>query len=418
MAETPSPSPAPRPAPSEEELRALGAWVVDEALAGIRLDLLLEGYCERLVALGVRLGRGNMGFGWLHPMFGAVSITWTPAEGLTRDRFARGGNRDAWNKSAPKAMIDEGLTYRRYRLESGEGTERFEQLQRLSAAGLSDYVMMLAPFTRADIGYERGDGMFCSWSCDAPGGFTDAEIASLDRLFTRLALAVKAIVREETARNVLSAYLGSGAGQRVLDGFIQLGDGERISAVLWYSDLRGSTSLADGLPEAAFIDHLNRYFACAAGAVLDHGGEVLRFIGDAVLAIFPTDGTGGAERAARLAVAAAHDACGRVDRANAERAEDVPEIAFGLALHVGEVMYGNIGVPERLEFSVIGRAANEVARLEGLSKTLGHRVLASDALRAIAPTSARWENLGPHHFRGVQRPQTVWALSQAEGAAS
>ncbi len=416
MAESPPPSPASRPAPSEEGVRATGAWVVDEALAGIRLDLLLEGFCERLVGLGVRLGRGNMGFGWLHPMFGAMAITWTPEEGLIRDRFVRGGSKEVWNKSAPKAMIDEQITYRRYRLEIGEGLNRFEQLQRLADNGYTDYVMMLAPFTRGDPGYERGDGMFCSWTCDAPGGFTEAELATLDRLFPRLALAIKAIIREETARNVLSAYLGSGAGQRVLDGFIQLGDGERISAVLWYSDLRGSTPLADSLPEPAFLDHLNRYFACSAGAVLDHGGEVLRFIGDAVLAIFPTDGTGGAERAARLAVAAAQDACARVDRTNAERADDVPEIAFGLALHVGEVMYGNIGVPERLEFSVIGRAANEVARLEGLSKTLGHRVLASDALRAIAPTSAQWENLGPQHFRGVQRPQTVWALSQAEAS--
>ncbi|MCR9221853.1 MAG: adenylate/guanylate cyclase domain-containing protein [Alphaproteobacteria bacterium] len=402
----------PRPPPSEEDVRALGAWLVEQTLRDAAIDRLLEGFCERLNAIGAPLMRGHMAFGWLHPMFGSMSITWTAASGLTRDRHLRNVETPGWLASAPKALLESGEPRRRYRLDAGEGTNQFEQLRTLADAGATDYYLMLAAFQDTASAQAKRDGLIASWTSDAPGGFTDAEIAVIERLFPRLALGVKAAVREETALSVVSAYLGAGAGRRVLDGAIQLGQGERIAAALWYSDLRGSTRLADEIAPDAFLAHLNRYFACTAGAVLDHGGEVLRFVGDAVLAIFPTEGPGGAERAVRLAAAAARDARTRAEQANAEAPADAPKIAFGLGLHLGEVLFGNIGVPERVEFSVIGAAANEVARLESLTKELGRDVLASDAFRAQAPASSAgaWTSLGPQHFRGVKRPQTVWAL--------
>ncbi|MEQ8604088.1 MAG: adenylate/guanylate cyclase domain-containing protein [Marivibrio sp.] len=397
-----------RPPPAEEAVRELGAWLVDQTIHGAAIDRLLEGFCERLNALGVPLLRGHLSFGWLHPMVGSISITWSRDAGLTRDRHPRGEVTEEWLASPPKALMDSGGDFARYRLEEGEGVERFEHLADLEAQGASDYVLTLTAFRDRKAALETRDGLIASWSCDAPGGFTDAEIAVLKRLMPRLALGVKAAVREEAARNVLSAYLGASAGQRVLDGKIRLGDGDEISAVLWFSDMRGSTALADAMAPSDFLALLNRYFDCTAGAVLDHGGEVLRFVGDAVLAIFPTDGPGGGERAGRLAMAAAEEAFARARRLNEAREPDAPEIAFGLALHVGDVLYGNIGVPERVEFSVIGAAANEVARLEQLTKEEGRPVIASDAFHALAPPREGWENLGPRHFRGVRRPQTVW----------
>ena len=400
--------PPARPPPAEEAVRALGAWLVDQTIHGAAIDRLLEGFCERLNALGAPLMRGHLSFGWLHPMVGSISITWSQEAGLTRDRHPRGEVTEEWLTSPPKALMDSGGDFARYRLEAGEGPDRFEHLADLAEQGGSDYVLMLTAFRDRAAALETRDGLIASWTCGAPGGFTEAELDVLKRLMPRLALGVKAAIREEAARNVLSAYLGAGAGQRVLDGKIRLGDGDQISAVLWFSDMRGSTSLADEMAPTDFLTLLNRYFDCTAGAVLDHGGEVLRFVGDAVLAIFPTDGPGGGERAARLAMAAADDAFARARRLNDARADGAPEVRFGLALHVGEVLYGNIGVPERVEFSVIGAAANEVARLEQLTKAEGRPIIASDAFHALAPPRGDWENLGHRHFRGVRRPQTVW----------
>ena len=182
---------------------------------------------------------------------------------------------------------------------------------------------------------------------------------------------------------------------------------------IWYSDLRGSTPLAEGLSGPKFLALLNGYFECTAGAVLDHGGEVLRYIGDAVLAIFQVDGPGGDARAARMALAAAQDAQVRLARLNRSRADGGEDpIDFGLALHVGEVMFGNVGVPERIDFTVIGPAVNEVARLEGLTKTLGRRIVVSNAFSRLLPLD--WEALGETTLRGVGSGRRVYAPPAAE----
>ena len=193
----------------------------------------------------------------------------------------------------------------------------------------------------------------------------------------------------------------------MLDGQIRRGDGERIHAVIWYSDMRDSTRLADRLDPHVFIERLNRYFECTAGAVIAGGGEVLRFVGDAVLAIFPIRAGGDdARTASERALAAARDAESRLARANEGLAAQGEEpIEFGLGLHVGDVMYGNIGVPERLEFSVIGPAANEVARIEDLTKTLGRRVLVSEA----------FANAAGHALRAAGRASAAGGRRAGEG---
>jgi adenylate cyclase len=200
---------------------------------------------------------------------------------------------------------------------------------------------------------------------------------------------------------------------RVLAGQIQRGDGETIHAVIWYSDLRGSTPMADALPRDDYIRTLNDYFECAGGAVLAHDGEILAFIGDAVLAIFPVDETPEATtRACERALAACREAQSRLAAVNLRRREaGEDQLKFGLALHLGDVLFGNIGLPERVSFSVIGSTVNEVARLEALTKELGRQVLATGAF--AGHTSIVWDNLGRHQLRGVGAPLEV--LSPAEG---
>ena len=200
------------------------------------------------------------------------------------------------------------------------------------------------------------------------------------------------------------------AGRQVLNGQIRRGDGEMAHAVIWYSDMRDSTRLGDSLTAKEFLKTVNSYFECTAGAVLANGGEVLRFIGDAVLAIFPIR-DGDPRLACELAMAAVNDAEARLRSLNEERAQDGLEgLDYGLGLHVGDVMFGNIGVTERLEFSVIGAAANEVARIESLTKTLGRRTLASSEFARCVPHY--WENAGEHTLKGVATPIKVLVLKE------
>lgn len=390
---------------------AISNWIMDASLAGIDADKLLKGFCERVVALGIPLKRARVACSFLHPMFRAFSVDWNPDKGVIRSRFAHAGAMtDAWLKSPFKAVVDEEDLEIRCRISQGEGIERFPVIEELRNQGFTDYLCLAtlySPGTRETRSIL--DGSLSSWTTDDPAGFSDGQLKTLRHLVKRLNIGLKIYVREMTTQHMLLAYLGNHAGSRVLDGQIKLGDGDMINAAIWFSDMRGSTATADRMPADLFLDRLNRYFQVTAGAVLDHGGEVLRFIGDAVLAIFPISGPGGADRAARMAISAARDAERRLAVHNADLPPHDPEpIDFGLGLHVGAVLFGNIGVPERVEFSVIGHTANEVARLQDLTKELGQRIVASDAFSSL--TQASWEPMGSFRLRGVTEPQAVYAL--------
>ena len=226
---------------------------------------------------------------------------------------------------------------------------------------------------------------------------------------------------QASAKELLYTYLGKRTGERVLSGLVKRGDGEKIHAVIWYCDLRGSTSLAESMSLESFLGILNVFFDCMAGAVLDHGGEILRYIGDAALAIFPIGGTSKSlqevcnptEGACERALTAARDAYARIEALNRQRGNrGEPPLRFGLGLHVGEVMYGNIGVPGRLEFTVIGPAANEAARLEALCKKLDKSILISWEFPRCFPD--QMIPLGFHRLRGVSTPKEIFGLLGVE----
>jgi adenylate cyclase len=222
---------------------------------------------------------------------------------------------------------------------------------------------------------------------------------------------------ERSAEELLKAYVGGRIGDHVLAGRTNRGEGERIHAVIWLCDLRDSTRLSESMPLEDFFRTLNRFFDCTAGAVLAHGGEILSYVGDAVFAIFAISGTGrplseacfAKEGACAAALAAARDARARVDALNRNRqARGEPPLQFGLAIHVGDVMYGNLGVPERIQFTVIGAAANQAARLAGMCKDLRRWVLVSSAFPPCFPGEMR--SLGYHQIRGVEAPQEIFTL--------
>ena len=257
----------------------------------------------------------------------------------------------------------------------------------LRAEGATDYVAVPLRFLSGEI-------HVASFASRRPGGFRDAELAALRTVLPYFTRVVEIYGLMRKARNILDAYLGPNAGAKVLAGQIKRGDGEDIHAVIWFCDLRDSTALADSMSRRDFLSILNEYFECTLEPVLQRKGEVLRFIGDAALAIFPIDGR--PREACAAAVEAAREALARMEKANKKR--PLP-LRFGIGLHLGELTYGNIGTPGRIEFTVIGAAANEAARIESLCKQLEVELLVSEHVARVLPI--RWRSMGSHTLRGV-----------------
>jgi adenylate cyclase len=313
-------------------------------------------------------------------------------------------------------MIEHKLPHMRRRLTGESAILDFDVLKELADQGYTDYLAFLVQFDEAVDQEKVGGGIIGSWCTDRDNGFTNEDILSLQRIQQRIAVAFKINIQKKLTENILAAYLGPGAGRQVMNGQIRRGDGATIRAVIWFSDMRESTRLADTMSAEAFLRALNEYFESTAGAVLQRKGEVLRFIGDAVLAIFPIqDGVDVAE-SCQLAMEAARMAEANITQVNKDRVtRGEPALDFGLGLHVGEVLFGNIGVPERVEFSVVGPAANEVARLESLTKTVNKRILASKAF--VDGSKDNWTRAGEYELRGVSNPIPVYTPSpEAKGS--
>jgi adenylate cyclase len=255
----------------------------------------------------------------------------------------------------------------------------------------------------------RMDGLFSSWTTDQPGGFEDWQIAALERLVAHLAQPLKALAIGRIADTLVDTYLGRDAGHRVLAGHIERGVAERIPAVLWNSDLQGFTRITDTVPPEQVIPLLNAYADVIVSAVHDNGGQVIKFIGDGILANFAVDDP---EAACCRALDAAEQAQERVKDLNRTRkADGLPVTRFYLGIHVGEVFYGNIGSVERLDFTVIGPAVNEVSRIGALCRSLDQDVLLSSAFAAAAGRHrCRLVSVGRYALRGVQRPQELFTL--------
>jgi adenylate cyclase len=291
----------------------------------------------------------------------------------------------------------------RRRLVGPEALLDFSVLEEFRDQGLTDWIGFVIPFDEAGF-----DGMVGSWASQHEDGFSDNQIAALRFLHRPFAVAIKIAAQETLAGNVVHTYLGPVAGKRVLAGQIRRGDGETIPAVIWYSDMRGSTKMAEELGRDGYTAVLNAYFEAMGGAISGAGGEILDFIGDAVLAIF-TVAEDGAAAACERALNAAQAADASLAETNRRRAgAGEPELAYGLALHLGEVMFGNIGTADRLSFSVIGSSVNEVARLQDLTKPLGAHALVSGEFAGAVDRP--WRDLGEHTLDGVSRPMRILGL--------
>ncbi len=300
--------------------------------------------------------------------------------------------------------IMDGERVIRRRLDDPEQRD-FPVLDELAGEGFVDCVL-------AELLFTSGARNGVSLATRRSAGFSDHDIAEIERILHLFAMLMETHTNRDIAANLLDTYLGTISGARVLEGKIQRGDGDHIDVVIWFSGLRNSTPLAESLGHEGFLELLNDYFEATAGAVLEHAGEVLRFIGDASLAVFPINDARQAGAVCRTALAAACDARERVREVNAIRAGDQrSEFSYGVGLHRGNVLYGNIGTPARLEFSVVGPAANETARIEALCKETGNDVVISETVaRHLPEAPTRLKSLGRQTLRGVGRDIEVFAL--------
>ncbi|MEM7405530.1 MAG: adenylate/guanylate cyclase domain-containing protein [Pseudomonadota bacterium] len=378
-------------------------WLLHKGRYENEPEALLASICTRVQAAGLPIDRVTVFISTLHPQYFGFSLSWQ--DGATQRVYGEHGALiESPLQNSPMRDIASGQRVIRRRLEDPDCPLDYPILHDLKADGYTDYLIV-------ELVFSSGQRNGVSLATRAPGGFDDHDIQETERILHLFALLMENNTNQGIAANLMDTYLGTISGARVLQGQIKRGDGDQIDAVIWFSDLRESTRLAETLGHERFLALLNDYFEATAGAVLDHGGEVLRFIGDASLAVFPIASVDDTADICARSLEAARDARARVAVINAKRsAESLPGFSYGVGLHRGEVLYGNIGTHNRLEFSVIGPAANETARIEALCKSTGSDVVISESVIQHVGGQTSWPSLGHHALRGVDRAIEIFAL--------
>jgi adenylate cyclase len=404
-------------ASSSDRLLEIAAWTTEAGLSGLAEGYLLRGFCERALAAGIPLARATFGIDTLHPELDARIFYWrrNAERPISTDYVPadRANARDLWLGSPFYRLLQSGERLLRLRpAETPRG--EFPFIDECREEGITDYVALVDRFgSNGSIG--EMDCTFSSFASDHPRGFADGDLDALGFLVPGLGLAMKSIAVMRISETLVETYLGRDAGRRVLSGRIRRGVADRIEAALWFSDLRDFTRIAEAAPAEQLIPFLNDYADAIITAIDGVGGDVLKLLGDGILAVF-TQG----DAAARCggALAAEKEARRRVAALNGWRAAAGLRVTdFYLGLHVGEVFYGNIGSIARLDFTVVGVAVNEVSRIAALCRSVDQPVLASSAF-AERSGDARSElvSVGRYALRGLQKPQELFTLEPRAGA--
>jgi adenylate cyclase len=388
--------------PIHEGAAAVVRWMLSEGRYNTRMREFGAEMCRRIIAAGIPIWRGMCVVGTLHPQIMGTGYIWRrDGTGATRWLAEHGLEETPEFANSPIAQVRRTAIAIRRKLEGSAGALDFAVLEEFRREGGTDYVALPMRFSDGHVNC-------ITFVTDRTSGFTDADIAGLGEIAQALSIIVELQSSRRIAKSLMDTYIGRRTGERVLRGAIRRGSGETIRAVIWLCDLRGFTALSERLAGHELTALLNEYFEVMAGAVIANGGEVLKFIGDGMLAIFEFRQDEEAAERCAAALTAARSALVLIAERNIDRREaGAPEIRFGLALHLSEVYYGNIGAPDRLDFTVIGPAVNHAARLEKLGSELGRVVVTSASFAAAA--SEPLEALGRHPLRGVSEPQEVFA---------
>ena len=391
--------------------------LIGQSLAGRTATELLTGLCQRLVEAGVPLLRVSTASDFLHPTVGGLALVWRRDDITTQESHPRRATPEGAEMSRQSPfdhLFDNRLTRRRWRFDESYRPGEFPMLDRLKEKGATDYLaLVVVAGERASLSAARN--LASSWTTDRPGGFTDAELALIERIAPALILVLNAARNVATGRTLLDIYLGTDAAERVLSGNIVRGQADAIRAAIWFSDLADFTRLSDGTSTKTTLELLNDYAGCLTEAIHANEGQVLKFMGDGILAIFRDDDR---PRACSRALDAANQAATDVRALNeGRRASGLARTEFTLALHFGDLLFGNFGGGARLDFTVLGPAVNEASRIAQLCRSLDQRVIVSSAFAAASGNRrAELVSLERYALKGVTRPQELFTLDRSAAA--
>jgi adenylate cyclase len=393
------------------DLLQLNEWISASSLAGMSETELIDGFCSRAMALGMPLHRLAMGMDTLHPVHQGRIFIWSRANGAAvAEEYGRAEaseEDEEWRLSPFYRMKSEGVTRLRRKRGVDYSQGEFPIVDRFFAEGGADYFAMTVRFGEAaTIG--TASQVYSSWTAHGDG-FDDDSVDAIERIAPALAVAIKSTNLTRITETLMSTYLGKDAGRRVLKGNIDRGVAERMRAVLWFSDLKGFTRIADREQSEEIIPLLNDYADVQVKAIHSNGGHVLKFMGDGILAIFDSaDSVDACGRALNAADLAFHK-LGVVNKRRTDQGK--PVTRFHIGLHIGEVLYGNIGTLERLDFTVVGPAVNEVARIEAMCGSVERDVvLSADFAAACGAHRDRLVSLGRYALRGVTTPRELFTF--------
>jgi adenylate cyclase len=399
---------------SEIDAREITGWIVHAAVAGDGETEILAGVCERLNAAGFSLVRASLACNFLDPTSDARGVRWLRHTGGVEEAFPR-DNQDwaaeNWEHSPFRFLVESGERMFRRRLDATHRRGEFPLLDRFQGEGATDYVAFVWR-VGSGVLLGGGEGLVASWSTNAPAGFTEAQIELLSRILPELTLLIMFRTNLRATSALITTYLGSDAAERVLAGNIVRGRADPIRAVVWLSDLVGFTRISDTESAATVLALLNDYAEAQVEQIEAHGGHVLKFIGDGILAIFPQDDTALACRHALDAAVGLRDRLSALSQRRT--AAGLPVTDTHIALHLGELLYGNLGSARRLDFTVLGPAVNEAARIEALCGSLEQPIIVSSPFaEAAGDARSRLVSLGRYAMKGVGRPQELFTMDLA-----
>ncbi|MEH2475071.1 adenylate cyclase [Nitrobacteraceae bacterium AZCC 2161] len=382
-----------------DELRKVTDWLIDGARSAPSPSLVMGECCNRLVAAGLPLWRVGVFVRTLHPDIFGRNFIWRPGAEVVVGTADFDIQQSPEFLRSPLAILYGKGQEVRFRLDDPE-SKRFPFFDDMRGEGVTDYIALPLMFVDGSI---HGS----SWTTKQPGGFTDGQLTALKLVVPPLARLIEVINLRRTASTLLDTYVGSRAGERILAGQIRRGHTETMEAAIWLSDLRGFTALSDRLPPEHVVEILNLYFDCQVAAILKQGGEVLKFMGDGLLAVFPiTQRDGDAQQVCARVLDAACEARASVDALDFVSGDMLERFRFGVALHIGRILYGNIGGGNRLDFTCIGPAVNLAARLEKMAGRFGRTIVASSAFAEIC--SDGWHDLGEFPIAGFAKAEHVY----------
>jgi adenylate cyclase len=390
------------------ELQKLTDWLIDGARSAASPSRMMAETCEGLVAAGLPLWRVGVFVRTLHPDIYGRNFIWRPGAEVELGTVDFNILDAPEFQASPLAIVfRQGLEVR---ARVGDpASQRFPIIEDMHAEGVTDYIALPLLFT-------DGSVQASSWTTKQPGGFTDQQLNGLRSLVRALARVIEIIQWRRTSSLLLDTYVGNRAGERILSGQIRRGHTDTMHAAIWLSDLRGFTALSDRLPAETVVDILNNYFDCQVAAIRTHGGEVLKFMGDGLLAVFPIDEyVGDVREVCGHVLEAARESRASVEAMHYPIGDAVERFRFGVALHVGRILYGNIGGGNRLDFTCIGPAVNLAARLEKIAGKLSRTIVASEGFAGIC--AGGWSELGEFPIAGFAKAERVYGLADETPAS-